>query len=1202
MFKFFFNNLKIKTKLILLFIAIKVIPVILISLLALHGVNSLHSFFSQSSSDIKKTAKDIVSSVTKTAKEDSTLALNKRTQTSLEILTAQIAEHVANFLYERDDDILLLSKTTPSEKFYKDFLKAKERKVADINLDEFIFDDKSQKWMRDGDIQEEKIYTKADIKDNQKEFNRVDTFVYPSKKIPIYKEVTFFDLNGMEKIKISTLDNEKKDISQSNNTYIKAEQYFDQVTTLEKGEIYVSEVIGEYVPTKVIGTFSKEEAEKAGIAFEPEKYAYAGKENPKGKRFEGIIRFVTPVFIEEKKVGYVSLALDHIHIMEFTDTIDPINYSKIDITDAGTGNYAFMWDYKGRNISHARDYFIVGFNKDTGQRVPPWISADVYDKFVASENENLSSFLDDYPAYDNQSLSKKPNLNQVKSGEIALDCRYLNFAPQCQGWMQLTQNGGVGSFVILWDNVWKLTTASVIPYRTSQYGTTTRGFGFVTLGANVIEFNKAANETEEKLDVMLNQKLNEIDSIVENATANEKSVVYSIVNELIYVTLLMILLMILIAIWLSDSLRNRLNKLLLGAKEFSAQNFSYRIKDTSKDEIGELAHSFNEMISSLDKYIKSEQDFKNSLEEKVRSRTHELSVLNDKIQHELEIKIQQEEKLEIFAKIFSNTIEAIVITDISGNILQVNNAFTKITQYSEEEVLGVNASKLRSRRHDNNYYANMWEVILSKQIWEGEIWNYKKDGTLYPALISIIPILNKEKEIVYFVAIQHDITTMKNNEEKLHKQAYYDTLTHLANRSLGYERLEHAIEKAKNKGKKVGILFLDLDKFKDVNDTMGHDAGDALLIEVAQRLKKSCNSSDTVCRLGGDEFLVVLEEVNGYGDVIQVIEKIMHSIVEPVLINGKKINTTTSIGVTFYPDDGLDISQLLKNADIAMYRAKNEGRNTFEIFTKELNDQFKEAVELEEKLGEGIKNNEFYMVYQPIYDAFSHQIVGFEALMRWNKEGLEYPPSVFMKTLEDTKLIIDASYNIIPATLKFIADINIKYNKDFFIAINISSVQFEQKNFNEKIVEAVNISGIKPDNVCLEITESIFLNDINDVSDKLNTIKKLGFTVALDDFGTGYSSLQYIKDLPIDKIKLDRSFVKGLPFSSGDKAIVNAVSSLAQSLSLKIVAEGVETTEQLEYLCSINCNYIQGYLFSKPKPKEEIERLVKNDFESLEKV
>lgn len=1194
MFNRIFDNLKIRTKLILLFILIKVIPFLIIAMIALYGIDSLHTFFNQSSLEIKKTAKEVVTATANTAMKDSIEALDKRTQSSLEILTAQIAQHVANFLYERDDDIKFLSTLKPNESAYATFLKTKQRDITYIDLEEFIYDENLSSWNRQENKVYEKVYKRADLLDNQKEFHRVDTYVYPAKKIPIYKEVTFFDLNGVEKIKISALDPTKKDISQPQNTYLKAEDYFLYLSSLKEGEIYVSDVIGEYVGTKVIGTFNKQNAQKARIAFEPEKYAYAGKENPKGKRFEGIIRFVMPVILEGKKIGYVSLALDHRHIMEFTDTIDPLNYSKTDIPDAGRGNYAFMWDYKGRNISHPRDYFIVGFDKRTGKRVPPWVSQDIQEKFEASSFTDLNTFLESYPQYENQSLSKKPNILQIRKEELALDCRYLNFAPQCQGWMQLTQNGGVGSFVIFWSDVWKLTTASVIPYFTSQYGTTARGFGFVTLGANVDDFHKSANEIKQTVDNFLMLKFSEIDGIIENVAERVKDEVNTILDEFTYVIIFMILFMILIAIWLSNHLRSRLTKLLLAAKEFSSNNLAHRITESSKDEIGELANSFNEMLESLEQYINTEKELKFSLEKKVQDRTAELSLLNQQIQRELNIKVEQEEKLEIFAKIFSNTLEAIVITDIDGKILQINKAFTNITQYTPEEIVGTDMSRFRSHRHDDLYFEQMWNQILNKQIWEGEIWNYKKDGTLYPALISIIPILNKEQEISYFVAIQHDITTIKEHEEELHKQAYYDGLTKLANRSLGYERLKHAIEKAENTQNKVAVLFLDLDKFKNINDTMGHDIGDLLLVEVANRLRNACHSSDTVCRLGGDEFLIVLEDVTSYNQAIVIIEKILHDMAQPFMIASDSIHTSTSIGVTFYPDDSKEYTMLLKYADIAMYRAKALGRNTFEIFTEALNEQFKETVRLEDQIKQGIHNDEFYMVFQPIYTLKNHQIAGFEALMRWKRNGIEYAPSVFMKILENSRMIIDATYKVLPETLRFIAQLNKTFQKDFFISINISSVQFGLEEFNENLVSMVNAAKILPKNICLEVTESIFLHDIQSVATKLEEIKELGFTIALDDFGTGYSSLQYIKNLPIDKIKLDRSFIQGLPHSSGDKAIINAIVSLAQNLSMKLIAEGIETDEQLDYLKSIDCQYAQGYLFARPKTKEEIQQLVKS--------
>ncbi|MFY9076012.1 sensor histidine kinase, partial [Malaciobacter mytili] len=409
-----------------------------------------------------------------------------------ERLSYEIAKNVANFLYERDKDILFLSKLNLNQKIIEDFYNSKQREV--IEHGKYYYDEKSSSWKVNESIKSlKREKTNALLKDNEKEFNYTDPINLKRRVIPIYKEITYFDLKGQEIYKISQIDKKLKDISKKTNTYVNSEEYYKEIKKLKKEEIYVSDVIGESLKTKIIGRFTKESAKKAGIEFEPERYAYAGKENPVGKEFEGIVRFVTPVYKAEKKVGYVSVALDHKHIMQFTDTVDPTGKNPVqDIADASVGNYAFMWDYEGKNISHARDYFIVGYDKQTGKKQMPWLSSDVAEKFYNSKKD-INEFLKDYPQFEEQSLKKKPNIKQIKEeGNVGLDCRYLNFAPQCQGWMQVTENGGYGSFIIYWSKVWKLTTAAAIPYYTGKYANSKRGFGFVTIGANVDEFHAAA--------------------------------------------------------------------------------------------------------------------------------------------------------------------------------------------------------------------------------------------------------------------------------------------------------------------------------------------------------------------------------------------------------------------------------------------------------------------------------------------------------------------------------------------------------------------------------------------------------------------------------------------------------------------------------------------------------------------------------------
>ncbi|GGD33151.1 hypothetical protein GCM10012288_03880 [Malaciobacter pacificus] len=593
------KNLSIKLKLILLFILIKILPLILILTIVYIGITKLQTYIEESTKYQFNTNKEIILKTADASIEDSIKNLDEKSKVSLERISYEIANKVADFLYERDRDILFLSKIDLNEKILKEFFESKNRDILIHN--QYMYNDKSSSWINSFDIQKEERKNKILVlKDNQEEFNYTDPFIFSKKSIPIYKEVTFFDLVGMEKYKISNINKELLDISNRKNTYINSENYFNRISKLKKGEIYVSEVIGEYVSSKVIGTFTKEKAKKANIEFKPEDHAYAGKENPLGKKFEGIVRFVTPVFKDNIKVGYVSLALDHEHIMQFTDTSNPTSKDALqDISDASLGNYAFMWDSVGRSISHPRDYFISGFNSKTGKREMPWLSKDVADKFYAS-NLEINEFLKSYPTFENQTLKKKPNIKQLKDdGNIGLDCRYLNFAPQCEGWMQLTENGGYGSFVIFWSGVWKLVTAAAIPYYTGDYANSKRGFGFVTIGANVDEFHMAANNTKRKVQEVLEEQTALMKENIEINSKEVEDFIELIKNELFIVTFIMIILVIFIAILMSNFISSKIKNLLKGTHKFSNNEFDYKIKVNSNDEIGELENSFNLMAKKI---------------------------------------------------------------------------------------------------------------------------------------------------------------------------------------------------------------------------------------------------------------------------------------------------------------------------------------------------------------------------------------------------------------------------------------------------------------------------------------------------------------------------------------------------------------------------------------------------------------------------
>jgi len=612
------NNLKIKTKLILLFIVIKVVPLTLISYIAIEGAGELNNYFEQTTKTTFNKSKEIIKNTATTAISDSIRALDKKSQSNLERLSYEIATDVANFLYERDKDLLVLSSLDLNDEVLRNFRTLKTSSI--IVHGKYNYNEDKQTWESPNINNKQNNFEKSDLEENSKEFNANTRVKVTTKAIPLYKEIQVIDLEGNEIYKVSSISNKKINIKNKKDTYCKAENYFNEITKLKKGEIFVSNVIGEYIKTDLIGTYTKEKAEKMGKQFDPKNSAYAGKENPVGKEFQGIVRFATPIYKNNKKVGYVAFALNHKHIMEFTDHFDPlVENTKQEITDASTGNYAFMWDNVGRSISHPRNYFIVGYDKNTGEQVPGWLSLDVAEKFKKSGINDLNKFLKNYPQFEEQSLKKKANIEQLKTtGQVALDCRYLNFAPQCNGWMQLTKDGGYGSFVIFWSGVEKLTTAATIPYYTGQYGSSKRGFGIVTIGANVDEFHQAANQTKENVNAILEKQVDHMKQELDENKFNVVEYIHELVRELLTLTFLMILVIIAIAIWMSNLITNKISNLLKGIKEYSRQNFSHKISVTSKDEIGELEESFNTMAKDIEELIDTQKNTNLLLDMKVK--------------------------------------------------------------------------------------------------------------------------------------------------------------------------------------------------------------------------------------------------------------------------------------------------------------------------------------------------------------------------------------------------------------------------------------------------------------------------------------------------------------------------------------------------------------------------------------------------------
>ncbi|SCA57231.1 conserved membrane hypothetical protein [Candidatus Terasakiella magnetica] len=593
----------IRGKLISIFLIIKVIPLVLLGGVAWEAIKTFGDSAIEQSQTISAQMRQTISEAGDLAVADTVKALDTKAREAIERLTTDTARDVARFLYERDSELLFAANLQPDEKTYQSFLNTRTKHLSQHG--EWKLNEAGDKWVPQTQETNGATLRTAKVEKNKKDFHyRPAEGSSLGVKKPIYLEMTYIGLDGQEKVKITTselMDQARKDVSKKENTFLKAESYFSQLQGLKAGEIYVSDVIGSYVPSKMIGPYTKARTDKANMAFEPGKSAYAGKENPLGKRFEGIVRWATPVVKNGEKIGYVSLALDHAHIMEFSDHIIPTEERYSDISDAASGNYAFMWDYKGRNISHPRDYFIVGYDPKTGDPSVPWLTKELYEAWQKS-GKSYAEFEKTAPTFKNPGEAK-PSIELKKQGKLALDCRFLNFAPQCAGWMNLTQEGGSGSFVIFWSGLWKLTTAATIPYYTGQYANSKRGFGFVTIGANVDEFHRAATETKASLDQLIMAQETKANLQEKRLLDHLKDSITQTASELSVYTGIMIVIVIIIAIWMASVLSSRITNLIGSLRKIQGGDLSERAKVESGDEMGELASSLNNMTESLQELI-----------------------------------------------------------------------------------------------------------------------------------------------------------------------------------------------------------------------------------------------------------------------------------------------------------------------------------------------------------------------------------------------------------------------------------------------------------------------------------------------------------------------------------------------------------------------------------------------------------------------
>ena len=552
-----------------------------------------------------------------------------------------------------------------------------------------------------------------------------------------------------------------------------------------------------------------------------------------------------------------------------------------------------------------------------------------------------------------------------------------------------------------------------------------------------------------------------------------------------------------------------------------------------------------------------------------------------------------ENKLSLAKSIIDHANEAVVVTDLDALIEEVNDAYVKISGYSRDEVIGVNPKLLQSGHHDKEFYKAMWKSIIDTGCWEGEMWDRRKNGEVYPQNLSISTVYDDEGQAFKYVGIFSDITERKETEKELKHLAYNDALTGLPNRVMFYDRLQQAISAAKRDDHLLAIMMVDLDRFKHVNDTLGHDAGDELLVIVAQRLTSLVREADTVARIGGDEFRIILSDIKNADEASIVAQKIIDNLRLPIQVKGKMVNIGASIGIAVYPTDDVEIEQLIKFSDMALYKAKESGRNCYLYFSSDLQTQVLDNIEMESDMQKAIALNEFTLHYQPKINLYDGSLSGMESLIRWHhpEKGL-IPPDQFIPFAEETGLIIPLGEWILNTACQQLRLWSENLQQPLNLAINLSALQFQQKDFVHTMKKIIDTHGINPQYLELEITESMVMADVDKAIDIMKQLRELGLKLAIDDFGTGYSSLNYLKRFPINTLKIDRSFVRELTIDSKDAAMVKAIISMAKDLDLEVVAEGVETKEQLDFLRMHDCQYVQGFYFSKPLNVEEFDAYI----------
>lgn len=557
-------------------------------------------------------------------------------------------------------------------------------------------------------------------------------------------------------------------------------------------------------------------------------------------------------------------------------------------------------------------------------------------------------------------------------------------------------------------------------------------------------------------------------------------------------------------------------------------------------------------------------------------------------------RLQAEAKSRLAATVFESTHEGVIIADADGCIVAVNQAFTRVTGYTEAEAIGRKPSLLQSGRHGPDFYAAIWLALEEAGHWQGEIWNRRKNGELYPELLSISAVRDRRGAVCNYVGIFTDISQLKESEAKLSHLAHYDPLTGLPNRLLLSSRLQHAIEQAQRQDYRLAVLFLDLDRFKNVNDSLGHQVGDELLRAVTERLGQRLRAEDTLARLGGDEFVVLLERLREPRDAALVARIMLDALTEPfVLARGHEVYIGASIGISLYPDDGQEVAQLIQHADVAMYQAKDQGRNAYGFYTQTLTENANQRLAMETKLRRALERDEFVLHYQPQANLFDGDLIGAEVLIRWRHDGDGLiPPNQFIPLAEETGLIIPLGEWVLRQSCAQWAKWRTEGRSPPTLAVNISPRQFRQQDLARTVERILAETGMPASALELELTEGALMHQGVGAEATLRELKRLGISLAIDDFGTGYSSLAYLKRFPIDRLKIDQSFVRDISVDTNDRELVSTIIAMGRNLNLQVLAEGVETQEQLVFLTDKGCDAYQGYLFGRPMSAEAFSALL----------